>query len=234
MAVYAFVVLIIVFFLTSVIGVVTGSNSLIAVPAMFQFGIDPRVAVATNMFALVFMSIGGTIPFLRQGKIEFRRVSPLVAITLVGSALGAMIVGLISGEAIRLIVSIAMIVVVVFTLSIQRSGIEKAKPVSRALLVLTFILTFLLGIYGGFYSGGYVTILTPTLVAFFGMTYSEAVANTKFINVFSSAIATAVFMWQGLVDYKLGIILGAAMFLGAYAGAHFVTKLNDLWIRRIF
>ena len=38
MAVYAFVVLIIVFFLTSVIGVVTGSNSLIAVPAMFQFG----------------------------------------------------------------------------------------------------------------------------------------------------------------------------------------------------
>ena len=70
MSAYALAVLIIVFFLTSVVGVVTGSNSLIAVPAMFQFGIDPRVAVATNMFALVFMSVGGTIPFLRQGKIE--------------------------------------------------------------------------------------------------------------------------------------------------------------------
>jgi uncharacterized membrane protein YfcA len=234
MAVYALVVLIIVFFLTSVIGVVTGSNSLIAVPVMFQFGVPPKVAVATNMFALVFMSIGGTIPFLRQGKIEFRRISPLVAITLVGSALGALIVGLITGEAIRLIVSIAMLVVVVFTLLKRRSGVEKAKPVTRSLVVLTFVLTFLLGIYGGLYSGGYVTLLTPTLVAFFGMTYSEAVANTKFINVFSSAIATAVFMWQGLVDYKLGLLLGAAMFLGAFVGAHFVTKLNDLWIRRIF
>ena len=41
-------------------------------------------------------------------------------------------------------------------------------------------------------------------------------------------------MWQGLVDYKLGLILGATMFVGAYAGAHFVTKLNDIWLRRIF
>ena len=234
MALNALIVLIIVFFLTSVVGVVTGSNSLIAVPVMFQFGIDPRVAVATNMFGLVFMSIGGTIPFLRQGKIELRKISPLIAITLLGSALGAAIVGLITGEAIKLIVSVAMITVVIFTLVKRRSGIEQTKPVSSGAMVVTFILTFLLGIYGGLYSGGYVTILTATLVAFFGMTYSEAVANTKFINVFSSLIATIVFIWQGLVDYKLGAILGLTMFLGAYAGAHFVTKLNDIWIRRIF
>ena len=234
MAAYALIVLIIVFFLTSVIGVVTGSNSLIAVPVMFQFGIDPKVAVATNMFALVFMSAGGTIPFLRQDKIEFRKISPLVAITIIGSALGAAIVGLITGEAIKLIVSVAMIAVVIFTILKRRSGVEKPETVSRGAMVLTFVLTFLLGIYGGLYSGGYVTILTATLVAFFGMTFSEAVANTKFINVFSSAIATIVFMWQGLVDYKLGLILGLTMFLGAYAGAHFVTKLNDTWIRRVF
>ncbi len=234
MAGYALIVLIVVFFLTSVVGVVTGSNSLIAVPVMFQFGVEPRVAVATNMFALVFMSVGGTIPFLRQGKIKFGKISPLVFITIIASALGAAIVGLITDEAIKMIVSVAMIFVVIFTLVKRRSGIEKAKTVSSASMVLTFVLTFLLGIYGGLYSGGYVTILTATLVVFFGMTYSEAVANTKFINVFSSLIATIVFMWQGLVDYKLGLILGVTMFAGAYAGAHFVTKLNDIWIRRIF
>jgi len=234
MALYALIVLIIVFFLTSVIGVVTGSNSLIAVPVMFQFGIDPRVAVATNMFGLVFMSVGGTIPFLRQGKIDLQNIWPLIAITLIGSALGAAIVGLITGDAIKLIVSVAMITVVAFTLLKPRSGIEKPHAVSRSAVLLTFVLTFLLGIYGGLYSGGYMTMLTPTLVAFYGMTYSESVANTKLINVFSSAIATIVFMWQGLVDYKLGAILGITMFVGAYAGAHYVTKLNEIWIRRIF
>ena len=236
MAVYALVILVLVFFLTAVVGVVTGSNSLIAVPVMFQIGIppDPKMAVATNMFGLVFMSAGGTIPFLRQDRIDIRRISPLIVVTIIGSALGAVIVGLITGEAIKLIVSIAMIAVVIFTLVRRRSGIEKAAHVSRSAVALTFVLTFLLGIYGGLFSGGYVTVLTAVLVAFFGMTYSESVASTKLINVFSSGIATIVFMWQGLVDYKLGLILGATIFVGAYVGAHYVTKLNDLWIRRIF
>ena len=234
MTAYEWIVMIVVFFLTSVVGVVTGSNSLIAVPVMFQFGIDPRVAVATNMFGLTFMSLGGTIPFLRAGKIEFRRITPLLGLTLVGSGLGAAIVGLITGDAMRLIVSAAMIFIVVFTLVKPGGRTEKAHDISTAARVATFVLTFLLGIYGGLYSGGYVTVLTAVLVAFFGMSYSEAVANTKFINVISSLVATIVFIWQGLVDYRLGLVIGATMFAGAYAGAHYVTKLNEVWIRRIF
>ena len=42
------ITLIAIFFLTSVISVVTGSTSLITVPAMLQFGIEPHLAVATN------------------------------------------------------------------------------------------------------------------------------------------------------------------------------------------
>jgi uncharacterized membrane protein YfcA len=214
--------------------VVTGSNSLIAVPVMFQVGIDPRVAVATNMFGLTFMSLGGAIPFLRQGKVDVRKISPLIALTIVSSAIGASLVAFISSDAIRLIVSIAMIAVVVFTIFRGRDGNGVLHGISAWSLILTFVLTFLLGIYGGLYSGGYVTILTAVLVAFFGMSYSESVASTKLINVFSSLVATLVFMWQGLVDYRLGLVLGASMFAGAYVGAHFVTKLDDVWIRRIF
>jgi len=230
----AIILLIILFLVTTAIGVVTGSNSLVTVPVMFQFGIEPKVAVATNMFGLTFMAIGATLPFLRQGKIEFKRLSPLVFITLIGSALGAMLVGWISDKTIPIIVSVAMIVVAIFTLVKRDTGVKKPESVSSNSLVLAYVLTFVLGIYGGLYSGGYVTVLTTVFVAFLGMTFSEAVAGTKFVNVFSSAIATIVFMWQGLVDYKLGIILAVTMFTGAYIGAHFVTKLNDLWLKRIF
>jgi uncharacterized membrane protein YfcA len=66
------------------------------------------------------------------------------------------------------------------------------------------------------------------------MTFAEAVASTKLINVFSSSVATIVFAWQGLIDYRLGLILGVTMFVGAYFGAHYATKLNELWLRRIF
>lgn len=234
MPTYELILLIAVFLATSFVGVVTGSNSLIAVPVMFQFGVDPKVAVATNMFGLVFMSVGGTIPFLRKGTIDIRKVSPLLLLTLISSAIGAAMVGMISDTSIKLIVSVAMILVAVFILIKRDSGVDQLQPVSRRSMAITFVLTFLLGIYGGIFSGGYVTVLTTVLVAFFSMKFSEAVASTKLINVVSSTIATAVFMWQGLVDYSLGIILGVTMFAGAYLGAHYATKLNDRWLKRIF
>src|SRR5258706_3997865 len=216
MEAYALVVIVIVLFLTSVIGVVTGSNSLVAVPVMFQFGIDPKVAVATNMFALVFMAIGGTIPFVRQGKIDYRKVLPFIVLTVISSAIGALLVGIISNQGIKIIVSVAMIAVAIFILLRREAGVGlEHKPVRYAGPIM-YLLVFLLGIYGGLFSGGYVTVLTAVCVGIYGMKYSEAIASTKLINVFSSSIATAVFMWQGLVDYKLGLILGAAMFVGAY------------------
>ena len=234
LSISALILLILLFFITSAIGVVTGSNSLITVPVMFQFGIDPKVAVATNMFGLTFMAIGATIPFLRQGAIDTKRVSPLILLTVAGSAIGALLVGFISDKTMPIIVSVSMIVVCVFTLIKRDAGVAKTETVSRNSLIITYILTFLLGIYGGLYSGGYVTMLTASFVAFLGMTFTESVASTKLVNVFSSLIATIIFMWQGLVDYKLGVILAVTMFVAAYAGANIVTKLNDVWLKRIF
>jgi Predicted permeases len=234
MSAAALILLILLFFITSVVGVVTGSNSLVTVPVMFQFGIDPKVAVATNMFGLTFMNVGATIPFLRRKVIDREKVTPLVIITLISSALGAGLVLLITPQNIKLLVSLAMIGVTIFTFLKRDAGIAAVTEVSTKARVLTYILTFVLGIYGGLYSGGYVTILTAVLVAFFGMTFSESVASTKLINIFSSLIATLIFMWQGLVDYKLGFILAVTMFAGAYIGAHVVTKMSDVWLKRIF
>ncbi|REJ79494.1 MAG: sulfite exporter TauE/SafE family protein [Acidobacteria bacterium] len=228
--------LVVLFFVTAAIGVVTGSNSLITVPVMFQFGIEPKVAIATNMFGLTFMNIGASVSFIRSGKIDYGRLSPLVLITLAASAIGAFLVGQFSSGAVPVFVTVSMLFVVGFTLFKRESGIggKNKEDVPEGSIRIALLLTFLLGVYGGMYSGGYVTMLTAVLVGFYGLSFTEAVAGTKFINVFSSAIATVVFAWQGLIDYYLGIILGVTMFAAAYIGAKTVTKLDDLWLRRIF
>ncbi len=227
------VILVLVFLVTSTIGVVTGSNSLISVPAMFQFGIPAREAVATNMFALVFMAAGSTIPFARAGKLDVRRTWPLLVLTAIGSTLGALLVGLITDSSMRIIVSVAMFVVAVFILFRRNAGVE-SESVSTKMVALASIGTFLLAIYGGLFSGGYVTMLTALLVAFFGLKFSEAVGATKLLNVVSSGVAAAVFIWQGLVDLRLGIILGITMFVGGYIGGHYASKMDEVWLRRIF
>jgi uncharacterized membrane protein YfcA len=226
-------ILISIFFLTSFISVVTGSTSLVTVPVMIEFGIDPHVAVATNMMALVFMSLGGSLPFARRGMLERRLLPACVILTVIGSALGALLLLRVPLRALQLTIAVAMIAVAVFSLARNDRGtVERA--VSDTKRTIGYGAIFLLGVYGGFFSGGYVTMLTAVLVVFFGFTFLQSVATTKVINLFSSAMATLVFAWRGVVDYKLGIILGVTMFLGALIGGHVTLRISPVWLRRIF
>jgi uncharacterized protein len=227
--------LVVIFFLTSAISVVTGSTSLITVPAMLQFHIEPRVALATNMFALTFLSVGGTLPFLRNPDVNRKRFPLLILLTLVGSVIGAFLLLRVPARSVPAIVSVAVIAVAVFSVLYRKFEMEKSLIApSAGAEIAGYILTFLLGIYGGFFSGGYVTVLTAIYVAVFRFTFIEAIATTKVMNLFSSAVATGVFMWHGLVSYRLGLILGATMFFGAMLGARFAIRIGNRWLRRIF
>jgi uncharacterized protein len=227
--------LVIIFFLTSAVSVVTGSTSLITVPTMLQFHIAPRVALATNMFALTLMSVGGYLPFLRTPDVNRRRFPLLIALTLLGSVIGAFLLLRVPARSVPMIISVAVIAVAIFSTVYRKSGLqESAIAPSAGAEIAGYVLTFLLGIYGGFFSGGYVTVLTAIYVAVFRFTFVEAIATTKLMNVFSSAVATGVFMWHGLVSYRLGLILGATMFFGALLGARFAVRIGNLWLRRIF
>ena len=229
------VTLSVIFFLTSLVSVVTGSTSLITVPAMLQFGIEPRSAVATNMLALTLMSAGGSLSFRGENVIDWRRSPFLILLTLAGSILGALLLLVIPAQSIPLIISLFMVAVALFLVVKGNAGVTPAeRQARRRAEIAGGAATFLLGIYGGFFSGGYVTLLTAAFVALFGMTFVRAVSTTKLVNVFSSSVATLIFLWRGLVDLRLGILLGVIMFVGALVGGRIASKLSNLWLRRVF
>jgi hypothetical protein len=202
---------------------------------MFQFGIEPRTALATNMFALTLMSIGGTIPFIGKGVIDHRRLLLLIFLTLVSSILGALLVLIVPSKSMPLIIFISMIAVTVFSIANRDAGVVPAVGVpSQIAEIAGYTATFILGIYGGFFSGGYVTLLTAAYVMLFRMTFVQAIATTKLINIFSSLVATLIFGVQGIVDYKLGVILGIAMFIGGVIGGRIALKLSNIWLQRIY
>ncbi len=66
------------------------------------------------------------------------------------------------------------------------------------------------------------------------MTFIQAIATTKLINIFSSLIATFIFTNQGIVNYQLGLILGFAMFVGGAIGGQLSLRLNNVWLQRIY
>lgn len=228
------VALTVIFFFTAMIGVVTGSNSLITVPAMLHFGVEPRTALATNMLALTFLSVGGVLPFAGKGIITRHRLWLLIGLTMAGSIIGALLVLTTPADLIPILIAIFMLAIAGFIILNRNAGLVAAGRPSPLAVGLGYSVTFLLGIYGGFFSGGYVTLLTAVFVVWLGMTYLQAIATTKLINIFSSLIATLIFAWQGLIDWPLGLILSASMFGGAFIGARIAIKLDNAWLRRIF
>jgi uncharacterized membrane protein YfcA len=224
-----------VFFFTAFISVVTGGTSLITVPVMMQLGIEPHVAIATNMLTLIFLSLGGTFAFMKGHLIPEKRLPALIGLTLIGSIVGALLILVIPAKAMPGVVALAMIVVAVFSLSAGNAGVSPfvGNP-ARISVVAGYVLTFILGIYGGFFSGGYVALLTAAFIAFFGMTFLEAIAVTKLLNLSSSTVATAVFAVHGLINWRLGLLLGVVSFAGAVVGAAFARQLSNTNLRRIF
>lgn len=227
--------LVAVFFLTSIISVVTGSTSLITVPVMIELGIEPHVAVATNMFALVFLSAGGLTPFRNSGMVLRRELTLMTILTIGGSVLGALLLVKIPIRYLQLVIAAAMVAVAVFSLQKRDLGIARRDaPIAATDAMVGYTLTLVLAVYGGFFSGGYVTLLTGVFALFFHMTFIESIAVTKLMNLFSSVVAVAVFAWRGIVDFKLGLILGIATFLGGMFGGTIALKMNAAGLRRIF
>jgi len=147
--------LVTVFFLTSVISVVTGSTSLITVPVMIALGIEAHVAVATNMLALTFMSMGGSLPFMGKGVLNPSRLLPSIVLTILGSSVGAFLLLTVPLKALQITIAMAMIGVAVFSLLNKNLGQASHDfPASGFGVVSGYAATFLLAIYGGFFSGG--------------------------------------------------------------------------------
>lgn len=223
-----------VFFATSVISVVTGATSLITVPALLLFGVEPRIAIATNMLALTSLSAGATIPFLRDDGIDRARSPTLIVLTVFSSAMGAFLVFAIPAEVLPPVIAVMMIIIAGFVVLQPRAGIDPKNAPSSFGAATGYLTTFLLGIYGGFFSGGYVTLLTAAWVGFFQMPFRQAIGTTKLINAVSSFTAVVVFGWRGAVDWPLGLFLSLVMFVGGTVGARVALGMSAVWLRRIF
>ena len=221
------VALTVIFFVTSLVTVVTGSTSLITIPVLLQFGIEPRTAVATNMLALALLNFGGVLPFRGTATIDKPRAPLMIALTLAGSAAGALLLFAVPAKWMTLMIPVAMITVL---------GLLLFEPKTPAAPrpVWGYSSMAILAIYGGFLSGGYATLVTAAGMLFFSYPFLRAMAMSKVLNVASSLIAVAVFARYGIIDWRLGIILGVASFIGGLMGSSWVQKMPAKLLRQLF
>jgi uncharacterized membrane protein YfcA len=93
---------------------------------MIQAGIEPHAAVATNMLSPIFLSLGGTMPFLSGDVLCGRWLRSMIGLTLVGSVLGAALLVIAPAKTLPIVIGLAMLAVVAFSLIKPNAGLSSA------------------------------------------------------------------------------------------------------------
>ncbi|HEY1533273.1 MAG TPA: sulfite exporter TauE/SafE family protein, partial [Polyangiaceae bacterium] len=133
---------------TAAIGAITGGNSLINVPLLIMVGMSSRQAVATNMFAVLFMTVSSSVRFARSRLISARLALPLCVLTVISSAIGAELAVKLPDAVVKAIVGVSMGLLVAF-MAVRPGATGRSVSVPPPAALAGFALTFLLGIYGG-------------------------------------------------------------------------------------
>jgi len=100
-------------------------------------------------------------------------------------------------------------------------------------IVLVVISQLAIGVYGGYFGAG-IGILMLAAYAMFGFTNIHQANAVKVINSGSiNCIAAVLFIFKGLVDWRLAGIMAIGAIFGGYAGAGIAQRIGQRNVRRL-
>jgi len=234
MEILSFILILAVSFIASIIGTIIGSAMLILPPTMIFFGIPPHTAVATGRFSMVGVGIGNATRFSMRNMIQLKYVIPFAAAGIVGAVFGALSLKRIDGDFLKILMGILMMIISVLLIFEDYLMNRKIKAnISFKSHLLSIISGLFLGAYIGVIGGGGATIVILLLVLIYGLNFRDAVANQKAVTLPISIIATIIFIYQGLIDYRIGIPLFLVNMVGGWVGVGLLMKFDSKWLKRI-
>jgi uncharacterized protein len=210
-------------FLAGFVDSIAGGGGMIAVPAMLLAGFSPIETLGTNKLQSLFGSGAASWTYARHGHVDLRAQLPMVLMAGLGAALGALLATVVPAGVLKAVLPFLLIAIAVyFGLKPSLGEVDRQRKLTPLVFGLTFVP--LLGFYDGVFGPGTGSFLMLGFVALAGYGILKATAHTKFLNFGSNVGAFVVFITHGAVLWKVGLVMGAGQFIGAYLGSRFAMK----------
>jgi uncharacterized membrane protein YfcA len=216
---------------------VVGGGGLIQLPAMLLGfpGASPVQVLATNKLASICGTSVSSATFYRRVRPDPRTFLPLMLLSLVGSALGALVASFLPREALDPIVLVVLVLVGGYVLLSPQVGTISELRFSGHRHTAAAMLTGLaIGFYDGAIGPGTGSFFVFTLVGLLGYNFLEASAKAKMANWATNLGALLVFLPQGAIMWKVGLMVGVANLLGGYLGARTAVARGSRFVRIFF
>jgi hypothetical protein len=212
---------------------VAGGGSFVSFPTLLFIGVPAVPANATNTVALWIGLIFSGGAFRHHLRVRRRVLWSLVAVSLAGGVVGALLLLRTPGQTFLKILPWLMLFAVllfIFGPKLSRNVRIVQNPSGKAILAAS-LFQLLVAIYGGYFGGGMGFVILAMLTAFGMADIHEMNAFKIVLSSATNGIAVIIFIVRHAVYWPqaLVMILGAA--LGGYFGAHYSLRLPPLWVR---
>jgi uncharacterized membrane protein YfcA len=220
--------------LVGFINTLAGSGSLISLPLLIHLGLPANVANGTNRVAILLQSLVGAGSFRQKKIIRFREGIWLSIPAVVGAVIGAFLAVDINEAVMKKVIGGLMIVMFFLIALKPEAWIEgKATQLQKKPGFWQILIFFAIGLYGGFIQAGVGFFLLGGLVLGAGLDLIKANALKNLIVFLYTPFALAVFIFNGQVDWLMGLTLAVGNMAGAWIAAHIAIKHGAKIVRYI-
>jgi uncharacterized protein len=212
---------------------IAGGGGLITLPVMLSIGLSPEQALGTNKLQATFGSGSAAWHYAQAGTVPISDCARGFLLSLIGAALGTLVVRQIDPTVLRRAIPVLLIAVALYVLLKPRLGAEDLHPrMTRGSFDLTFGLV--LGFYDGFLGPGTGTFWTVAFMLGLGFNMTKATGYTKVMNLASNVSSLTIFFLAGSVSLLPGLTMGIGQLIGAKLGSGMVITRGTKFVRPIF
>lgn len=216
---------------------VVGGGGLIQLPAIL-LGLPnaaPVQVLATNKLASICGTTTSAGTYYRRVRPDPRTFVPLALLAFGGSALGAFAASHLPASAFSPIILAALVVVGGWVLLRPRLGEATALRFHGHRHTAAAMGTgLIIGFYDGALGPGTGSFLVIALVGLLGYSFLEASAKARIANAATNLAALVVFVPQGAVVWRVGLVMGACNLVGGYVGARTAVARGARFVRIFF
>jgi len=201
-------------------------------PSLIFLGVEPWVAVGTDLLYATITRIFGVLFHYKKGKIRFDLVWRLFTGSLPAILLGSILLQLIDKNVLNKYLTLLLGIVLIFSssLCLIKGQIHiSIKPKKWYL----YLLGFIVGLTVQFTSVGAGVIVSFALMNFAKLNPKEVVGVTIIYGLALSFFSVLNYIFLGGVNYLLALFLIVGTLPGVYLGTHINVKTDKDKLKNI-
>jgi len=217
-------------------------------PLQVWLGVGFHQAAATSLFLIMVTSASASLVFHKARKIDWPLAVVLETVTAVGGFAGGVGSEWFSGAALSVVFAV---VIAAASLFMIRPMAER-QPCGRGAggilawkrslagqeycvnLALALPLSFAAGIVSGMVGVGGGLIKVPLMVLALGVPMDIAVGSSALMVGLTASGGFVGHLVTGHWDWRLSLILAAAVFVGGQIGSRLTLKVNKAMLKKVF